>query len=310
MQFRNFRHLVPKTVAVAAKQIHPLPNPDIPHTQIGNYATYPKMSIKTKSDAQGQSAQEIMFDKIRDFVHSLGLNISDGLTDHAGMTTHEDLPHDHECSIACMAESRGTVTPATSIRSAKERLHSLIPPTNYGAVLPGSIYRSSYPEERNYEFIKDLKIKSILTLVPEPLAPEYQNFMEDAGIQHFHVHIKANKGEVRVDSCEMSRALRLIMDRSNHPILIHCNKGKHRTGCTIACFRRILGLGMDVVRDEYHTYAGVKARFLDEVFFENFDLNLVMWMARQEGWVVPGLEIAPPTPPESVSCVLATKPLA
>lgn len=209
-----------------------------------------------------------------------------------------------------MAESRGTVTPAISIRSAQDRLRSLIPPANYGAVLPGSIYRSSYPEEKNYDFLKDLKIKSILTLVPEPLSPEYQDFMDEAGIQHFHCHIRANKLEVRVESAEMSNALRVIMDRSNHPILIHCNKGKHRTGCTVACFRRILGLDLDTVRDEYHTYAGVKARFLDEVFFENFDLNLVMATARQEGWVAPQLAVAPPSPPESITSKAVAKTLA
>ena len=150
-----------------------------------------------------------------------------------------------------------------------------IPPLNYGAVVPGSIYRCSYPEPENYEFIKDLKIKSILTLVPEKFPDDYQSFMDSAGIQHFRVHIRANKGEVRVESCEMQRALRLVMDRTNHPIMIHCNKGKHRTGCTIACFRRICGLDMDTIREEYHTYAGKKARFLDEVFFENFDINSV-----------------------------------
>ncbi|KAL6707914.1 tyrosine-protein phosphatase siw14 [Coniothyrium glycines] len=252
---------------------------------------------------------EDVFKQIKDFVQSLNLAISNGLTRHAASTLHEDLPleHDHECSITCMTESRGTVTPALSVRSACDRLRSLIPPSNYGAVLPGSIYRSSYPSEENYDFLKDVKIKTILTLVPEPLSPAYEAFMQEANIQHFHVHIRANKGEVRVDSCEMQRALRLIMDRTNHPILIHCNKGKHRTGCTVACFRRILGLDMDTIREEYHTYAGVKARFLDEVFFENFDLNLVMWYARQAGWAAPEPVIAPPSPPESVSSQVKEK---
>jgi tyrosine-protein phosphatase SIW14 len=244
---------------------------------------------------------------IRNYLESLELPTSEQLLAHAGSTTHEDLLHNHECGIRCMIESRGTTTPASSVRSAAERFHPYIPPANYGAVLPGIIYRSSYPEKKNHEFIKDLKIKSILTLVPEPISPEYQAFMDEAGIQHFQVHIKANKGEVRVESCEMSRALRLILDRTNHPILVHCNKGKHRTGCTIACLRRITGMDFGSIIDEYHTYAGVKARLMDEVFFENFDLNNVMWMARQEGWVVPAveveakvsLEIALPSPPLS-----------
>jgi tyrosine-protein phosphatase SIW14 len=260
-------------------------------------------------------AQESIWAKVREFVHSLGLSASDGLVQHAADTPHEDLSvilnPDNESSVLCKSDTRGTTTPASSVRSAPDRLQSLVPPNNYGAVLPGAIYRSSYPEEKNYGFLKDLKIKTILTLVPEPLSPEYQDFMKEAGIQHFHVHIKANKGEVRVESCEMSRALRLIMDRTNHPILVHCNKGKHRTGCTIACFRRILGLDLEIIREEYHTYAGVKARFLDEVFFENFDLNLVMWIARQEGWVAPQINIPPPTPPPSLTSKAAvTKEVA
>lgn len=268
------------------------------------------LSRSSTNSTEEDDDRQSMYTKIRAFVHGLGLSISDGLTSHAGSTTHEDLKHDHECSIACMAESRGTITPATSIRSAQARLYSLIPPTNYGAVLPGSIFRSSYPEEANYDFLRDVKIKTILTLVPEPISSEYQAFMKEAGIQHFQVHIRANKGEVRVDPCEMSRALRLIMDRTNHPILIHCNKGKHRTGCAVACFRRILGLDLDLIREEYHTYAGAKARFLDEVFMENYDLNLVMWMARQEGWVVPKSEVTPPSPPESVTSLAVAKPQA
>ena len=262
-----------------------------------------------------QDSEESIYEKIREFVRTLGLSASDGLIHHASEKPHEDLkdilnPRDHECSSDCTADSHGTLTPALSIHSSPERLQPLIPPSNYGAVLPGCIYRSAYPEEKNYGFLKDVGIKTILTLVPEPLTPEFQNFMKEAGIQHFHAHIRANKGEVRVESCEMARALRLIMDRSNHPILVHCNKGKHRTGCTIACFRRILGLDADVIREEYHTYAGAKARFLDEVFFENFDINLVMWIARQEGWIAPEIEIAPPTPPSSITFGVGSKTVA
>ncbi|KNG52354.1 tyrosine-protein phosphatase siw14 [Stemphylium lycopersici] len=268
-----------------------------------------------QTQRQRQDTQEGVYERIREFVRSLGLSASDALIQHAGNNTHEDLkdvvnPPDHECSSNSTTESHGTLTPTLSIRSCPERLQSLIPPSNYGAVLPGCIYRSSYPEEKNYGFIKDVGIKTILTLVPEPISPEYQGFMKEAGIQHFHAHIRANKGEVRVESCEMSRALRLIMDRSNHPILVHCNKGKHRTGCTIACFRRVLGLDPELIREEYHTYAGVKARFLDEVFFENFDINLVMWVARQEGWIAPEVDIAPPTPPASIISSVGSKALA
>lgn len=285
-------------------------------------------------NGQEYVAQFTMMDKVKEYLEALNVAVSEKLSRHAADVHHEDLPHDNAESSATSATSTtetGTVTPSSVRSVVPDRLNMRIPPLNYGAVVPGSIYRCSYPQPENYEFIKDLKIKSILTLVPEPIAPEYQNFMDSAGVQHFRVHIRANKGEVRVDSCEMQRALRLVMDRTNHPIMIHCNKGKHRTGCTIACFRRICGLDMDTIREEYHTYAGKKARFLDEVFFENFDLNLVMWMARQEKWAGSKIDCgsghecdhkheedtdtidiaAPPSPPATpIMCVSAPKVVA
>lgn len=279
----------------------------------------------------GYSAQFTMMDKVKEYLEALNVAVSERLSLHAAAVHHEDLPHDTAESSATSTIETGTVTPSSVRSVVPDRLNMRIPPLNYGAVIPGSIYRCSYPQPENYEFIKDLKIKSILTLVPETIAEEYQSFMDSAGIQHFRVHIRANKGEVRVESCEMQRALRLIMDRTNHPIMIHCNKGKHRTGCTVACFRRICGLDMETIREEYHTYAGKKARFLDEVFFENFDLNLVMWMARQERWLGSKVDsgsshecththeedarstgvAAPPSPPATpVMCLATPKPIA
>lgn len=290
----------------------------------------PNGSISCPAD-EGENVQVTMMERVRDYLDALNVAVSEKLHIHAAVVHHEDLPHDNAESSAASTTETGSVTPSSVRSVVPDRLHMRIPPLNYGAVIPGSIYRASYPEPANYEFIKDLKIKSILTLVPEPIAPEYQAFMDEAGIQHFQVHIRANKGEVRVDSCEMQRALRLLMDRTNHPIMVHCNKGKHRTGCTVACFRRICGLDMETIREEYHTYAGKKARFLDEVFFENFDLNLVMWMARQENWaaskiengsglecedvheeeVMKAVEIAPPSPPATpVLCPVALKTFA
>ena len=300
-----------------------------------------KMSSSGESNnsttGEGYSAQFTMMDKVQEYLEALNVAVSDRLSIHAAAVHHEDLPHhvaeSNGTSTSTADTETGTVTPSSVRSVVPDRLNMRIPPLNYGAVVPGSIYRCSYPQPENYEFIKDLKIKSILTLVPEKIADEYQSFMDSAGIQHFRVHIRANKGEVRVESCEMQRALRLIMDRTNHPIMIHCNKGKHRTGCTIACFRRICGLDMDTIREEYHTYAGKKARFLDEVFFENFDLNLVMWMARQERWAgskvdcgsgfecththededgIDAIDVTAPLtpPPTPIICPAAVKPLA
>ncbi|KAF2266625.1 hypothetical protein CC78DRAFT_121044 [Lojkania enalia] len=186
-------------------------------------------------------------------------------------------------------------------KAPPERLRSLIPPANFGAVVPGSIYRSSYPQEENYEFLESLKLKTILTLVPEQVSFDYLNFMAQSDIQHFQVHIPANKGEVNIQSIQMSNALRYVLDRSNHPILIHCNKGKHRTGCVVGCFRRVTGEELDNIFEEYHTYADPKARLLDECFIERYPEETLSWMARKYEWIPPAVEAPPPSPVQALN---------
>ena len=42
-----------------------------------------------------------------------------------------------------------------------------------------------------------------------------------------------------VCTADLKKVLRDILDSSNHPLLIHCNKGKHRTGSVVGCLRKI-----------------------------------------------------------------------
>lgn len=65
------------------------------------------------------------------------------------------------------------------------------------------------------------------TLVPEDYPGENVEFIKKHGIQHFQIPIPANKDPfVTIPPQDMAAALKLLLDRRNHPILIHCNKGK------------------------------------------------------------------------------------
>jgi tyrosine-protein phosphatase SIW14 len=158
-----------------------------------------------------------------------------------------------------------------------------VPPTNFGAVLKGTVYRSQFPLPENFSFIKTLKLKTILTLVPEPYPKAYVDFMGDNGIRQIRVHVPANKEVVRINAKTMLEALGVVLDKTNYPLLIHCNKGKHRTGCVVGCFRKMLGESMDSILNEYHTYAGKKARELDQDFIKSFDERAISWLAREQG---------------------------
>ena len=71
-------------------------------------------------------------------------------------------------------------------------------------------------------------------------------------------------------------------DRRNHPILVHCNKGKHRTGCLIGCLRKIQHWSLASVFDEYRRFSWPKSRELDLQCIEAFDIRKVWWMLKRE----------------------------
>lgn len=65
------------------------------------------------------------------------------------------------------------------------------------------------------------------TLVPEEYSPQHNEFVAENRIRHFRIRIQPNKDPfVVISQCDMATALGVILDRSNHPLLIHCNKGK------------------------------------------------------------------------------------
>jgi tyrosine-protein phosphatase SIW14 len=89
----------------------------------------------------------------------------------------------------------------------------------------------------------------------------------------------------------MKAILRLVLDRQNHPLLIHCNHGRvrntdptycgetvtltwlqHRTGCVIAIVRKVSGWELDKVLDEYRRFAAPKEREADVSYITNFEL--------------------------------------
>ena len=75
-------------------------------------------------------------------------------------------------------------------------------------------------------------------------------------------------------------ALTHLLNSRNHPILIHCNKGKHRTGCVVGTLRKCLQWSLTSIFDEYRRFAGSKVRILDQQFIELFNVGSVVFDPR------------------------------
>jgi len=160
-----------------------------------------------------------------------------------------------------------------------------IPPLNFAVVSRG-VYRSGYPNKKNHPFLKKLGLKSILYLCPEEYSETNQNFLRKHGIKLFHYRIVGNK-EPFVDIPEevIRDALVDLLDERNHPILIHCNKGKHRTGCLVGCLRKLQKWSLTGIFDEYRRFAGTKVRVLDQQFIELFGLEVPYNKKYKPSWM-------------------------
>lgn len=162
---------------------------------------------------------------------------------------------------------------ATKVRFLKSIDGIYVPPENFARVCDG-IYRSSFPRIENFPFLKNLALKSILCLIPEEYPVENGKFNEINNIKMFQIGLSGNKEPfVKIKPELVTEALKIVLNPENQPILIHCNRGKHRTGCVVGCIRRMQNWSQSMIFDEYRRYAYPKERPLDQQFIEMYDIE-------------------------------------
>eukprot|EP01080_Neovahlkampfia_damariscottae_P004383 gene4383-7758_t len=158
----------------------------------------------------------------------------------------------------------------------KEESIVYIPPINFGMVSPG-IYRSGFPNKKNFDFLKKIKIKTIIYMCPEQYLEKNMEFSNEHGINIKQFGIEGNKEPfVHIPEEVIKKAVTELLDTRNHPVLIHCNKGKHRTGVLVGCVRKVQKWSLTSIFDEYKKYAGDKGRMLDQQFIELFDSKSIV----------------------------------
>ncbi|KAF9336106.1 hypothetical protein BG006_009707 [Podila minutissima] len=169
-------------------------------------------------------------------------------------------------------------------RESSSYPEDLCPPDNFNMVSTW-IYRSSFPKKKNFSFLKKLGLKSILTLILEDYPDQNVKFLKENDITLFQFGIAGNKEPfVQIPDDKICAALAVLLDRRNHPILIHCNKGKHRTGCLIGCLRKLQQWSHTSIFDEYRRFSHPKSRSMDQQFIELFD-GREAWKVIDPKWI-------------------------
>ncbi|KAK6454580.1 protein tyrosine/serine phosphatase [Scheffersomyces xylosifermentans] len=166
----------------------------------------------------------------------------------------------------------------------------IIPPLNFCPV-ERQLYRSGQPSIINQSFLKELNLKTILWLASEEPQDDFLEFCNDFGINIEFVGIinefnnyenySTNQGIIvnpwdALNERTIKKALELIVDRANYPLLVCCGMGRHRTGTVIGCLRRLQGWNLASVSEEYRRFTGARGgRIMVELLIESFDIDSI-----------------------------------
>ncbi|KAI4325074.1 hypothetical protein MLD38_030502 [Melastoma candidum] len=155
-------------------------------------------------------------------------------------------------------ESNASSNHADRLAPAEEEVH-LVPPLNFAMVETG-IFRSGFPESKNFSFLQTLGLRSVICLCPEDYPKTTMEFLRSNGIELYQFGVEGYEEPfVNIPDDTIRDAMKVILDPRNRPVLIHCKRGKHRTGCLVGCLRKLQRWCLPSVFDEYQRFVAAKA---------------------------------------------------
>ncbi|CAG8483323.1 9483_t:CDS:2 [Dentiscutata heterogama] len=131
------------------------------------------------------------------------------------------------------------------------------PPSN--ANITSTHTLSNIPDEEVKVMVPPLNFAMV---APDEFNKELRQFVNEQEIKVFHYKIDGNKEPfIEIEQKEINIR--------NHPVLIHCNKGKHRIGCLVGCLRKLQKWSLTSIFHEYRRFAVTKV-LADQEFIEIF----------------------------------------
>ena len=94
----------------------------------------------------------------------------------------------------------------------------VFPPHSYAIVSDG-LFRGGYPTSRNYEFLKQLRLKTIISLTPKPVSNLELND-DDNRVNLMHIKVEKPKESIPLNYTLVNRILLMLEDAM--PLYLHC----------------------------------------------------------------------------------------
>ncbi len=107
---------------------------------------------------------------------------------------------------------------------------------HFGTVRKGTLYRSGQPRALGLAWVKHSGIRTLINLrrPDSDGTPEEKAFAAENGLNFYNFSIGSSHANIEQT---VGRFLAIVDDKSNWPILVHCSRGKERSGVLSAVFR-------------------------------------------------------------------------
>lgn len=174
----------------------------------------------------------------------------------------------------------------------------LAPPIKFSKIEP-TLFRGAYPRTINYRYLKTLKLRTMIALVPYEISEESDPgliaFCNEQKIELIHVETdkdaknKGKKRSIPVDQAQVLKVLELVLDKRNSPVYLFCNNGGQATSLVVACLRKLQFWSSISIYNEF-TYFSSTINHNDRTFIENFRAQLKLPSANHRvGWIWNGI---------------------
>ncbi|CBK24644.2 uncharacterized protein [Blastocystis hominis] len=156
--------------------------------------------------------------------------------------------------------------------------NNVIPPKLFDCVSPG-VYRSNRFSKENFSFIEAIGLKYIVYVGNNDVGDEIEKFAESHSItliSLFDVHPVLPDDWKPISDDTVKRALEIVKNPKNFPVLLMCKDGIGKTGTVVGCLRRLQNWCFTSIIQEYRRLASSSSNVTAaELYIELFTPELV-----------------------------------
>eukprot|EP00962_Isochrysis_galbana_P003454 scaffold971_cov107-Isochrysis_galbana.AAC.8 len=133
-------------------------------------------------------------------------------------------------------------------------LPPLVPPLRFALVEEG-LYRGAYPSLINLRFLTRLRLRTIVSLLPEPPSADLERWCSQQGVALHHERVPLFREEVVLSPERVAELLALLVSPDRGPVYLHCLDGVCVTGTIVLCLRKLQRWASDAAAAEYSRFA-------------------------------------------------------